>query len=137
MLGHLRRSGSRQLVAALLIFALMLQGMAVAVAVGSMAFNASGQDPDWPGLVICHHDGSVDAAANDSNAALPGQAPEGSGAHCIFCLAGAAHALEALLPGAAFHVIIQAIASWPFTEWRLPPVTVDASARPRGPPPVA
>jgi hypothetical protein len=135
MLGRLRRSGSRQFAAVILIFALMLQGLAVAAA--GWAVNAAGEDPDWPGFEICHHNDPADAGANTDagNATMPGGAPQGSGVHCIFCLAGAAQgALEALLPSTAFHVVLCAIVPWPFTEWRLPPLTVDASARPRGPP---
>jgi hypothetical protein len=131
MLGRLRRSVSRQFTAVALIFALMLQGMAVAAASPQMAANA---DPNSLGFEICHHSGLTEDAGD---AAAPGGAPEGSGAHCIFCLAGTGYALDALLPTADFHVIINVIAPWSFTAWRLPQVTVDASARPRGPPPLA
>jgi hypothetical protein len=131
MLGRLRRSVSRQFSAMALIFALMLQSMAVAAAAGPIV---AGADPNWPGFEICLHNGAAQA---DGNAATPGGAPEHSGVHCIFCLAGSGQALEAPLPNADFHIIERASAPWPFTEWRLPAFTVDATARPRGPPPAA
>ena len=131
MLGQLRRSVSRQFTAVALVVALILQSMAVAAASGS---SAAGSDSGWPGFEICQHNGPGEAGGDS---ATPGGAPEGFGAHCIFCLAGVAYALDAPLPSAEFHVITRVIASWPFTTLRLPALTVDASARPRGPPPVA
>ena len=134
MLGHLRRSVSRQAVA--LVAALILHGMAVASATSRLVANAAGMGPNWTGCEICLHgdpaqaDGNVDAG----NAATPGGAPERADVHCIFCLAGSGHASEALLPGTDFHIIERVSAPWPFTEWRLPALTVDATARPRGPP---
>jgi Protein of unknown function (DUF2946) len=117
----------------------MLQSMVVAAASGHVATKAADAAPDWPGVEICHHDGLAKDGGNTDagDAVSPGSAPEGSGAHCIFCLAGAAHALDAPLPSADFHVIIRSIVPWPFTAWRLPGLTVDASAQPRGPPLVA
>jgi hypothetical protein len=134
MLGRLRRSVSRQFTAVALVIALTLQGMAVAAASGHVAAKAADADPNWPGVEICLHNSAAEA---DGNAATPGGAPEHPGAHCVFCLAGSAYALEALLPNADFHVIINVIAPWPFTAWRLPVLTVNASSRPRGPPPIA
>jgi hypothetical protein len=123
MLWRLRRSGWRRFAVAILMFAIMLQSVAVA-AYRHDVIN----DANWADFEICHHD-SGDAGA-------PGSVPNHSAdAHCIFCLAGAMYALEAPVPGAESHVILFAIVQWPFTAWRLPPVTVDASARPRGPPP--
>jgi hypothetical protein len=134
MLGRLRRSTRRQFTAMALIVALMLQSMAVAAATGR---PTAGPDSDWPGFEICQHNSHGDAGGDHRDATAPGGAPEHSGAHCIFCLAGAAYALETPFTSADFHVILRAIAPWPFTAWRLPALTVDASARPRGPPPVA
>jgi hypothetical protein len=136
MLGRLRRSASRQFSAVVLIFALMLQGMAVAAAAGRVV---AGTDPSSPGFEICLHNGPAEPGGNADagGAATPENTPEHAGAHCIFCLAGTGYALETLLPSADFHVIINVIAPWRFTAWRLPALTVDASARPRGPPPAA
>jgi hypothetical protein len=123
MLGQLRRSGWRPFAAAILIFAVMLQSMAAA-ACGLGAINdANGTD-----FEICHHDGGDAGAPGDG---VPDHSID---AHCIFCLAGAMYALEAPVPGAESHVILFAIVPWPFTVWRLPPLTVNVTARPRGPP---
>ena len=139
MLGRLRRSVSRQFTAAALVVALMLQGMAVAAASGHVAAKAAGADPNWPGFEICQHSCPTEDGGNTDagDAAPPGSAPVPSGAHCIFCLAGATYALEAALADVEFHVIILTITPWTFPVWRLPAATVDASARPRGPPPAA
>jgi hypothetical protein len=123
-LGHV----GRQLAAAVLIFALMLQS--VAAATGRVAATAA-NDAGWAAFELCHHNGSAD---DEGNASAPPGVPENSDAHCIFCLAGASYALQAVLPSAAFHIIIIAIVPWTFTAWRLPARTVEASARPRGPP---
>jgi hypothetical protein len=130
MLGRLRRSEGWQFAAAILIFALMLQGTALAVATGRLAANAAG-DANWAGFEICRRSGPANGGGN----AAPGSTPERqSDTHCIFCLAGLAYALEAL-PSAKFHIVAFTILPWPFTVWRLPAHTVDASVRPRGPPP--
>jgi Protein of unknown function (DUF2946) len=132
MLQQLRRSVSRQFTAVALIVALMLQGMAVAAASGRVATKTGDADQNSLSFEICRH-----SNADAGDAAAPGSAPERAGAHCVFCLAAAVYALEAPLPDADFHVIHRAIAPWHFTAWRLPALTVDASARPRGPPPAA
>jgi hypothetical protein len=131
LLHGLTRTG-RQFAAIVLTFALLLQGIALAAASGRLAANAA-TDAGWAGFELCQHSGSDDGG----NASAPAGAPENSNAHCIFCLAGASYALQAPLPSAAFHVIIIAIVPWTFTVWRLPALTVDSSARPRGPPPTA
>jgi hypothetical protein len=88
--------------------------------------------PSQTGSEICHHDGSPD---DGGNAGAPGSVPDHSSCtHCIFCLAGAMYALEAPLPWSEFHIVILTVVQWLFTVWRLPALTVDASARPRGPP---
>jgi hypothetical protein len=122
----------RQVAAAVVIFALMLQSVALAATTGPTANTAT--DPGWVAFELCHHNGSAD---DGSDASAPAGAPENSDAHCIFCLAGASYALQAPLPSAAFHIVIIAIVPWTFTVWLLPALTVDASARPRGPPPTA
>jgi hypothetical protein len=129
MLGRLWRSGGEQFVATILIFALMLQSMALAVATGRLAARA-----DWTGFEICQHSGP---ASTGSNTAAPGGgSQQWSDAHCTFCLAGATHALGAEPASAEFQPVAFAILPWTFTVLRLSAHTVDASARPRGPPPV-
>jgi hypothetical protein len=123
----------RQFAAVVLTFALLLQGMALATATGRLAPNAA-TDAGWVAFELCHHNGSADEGGN---ASAPGGAPENSDTHCIFCLAGASSALQAVLPSAAFHIIIIASVPRTFTAWRLPILTVDAAVRPRGPPPTA
>ena len=118
----------RQFAAIVLTFALLLQG----VATGRFAANAA-TDASSAAFELCHHNSS----ANEGNASAPAGVPENSDAHCIFCLAGASYALQAPVPSVAFHIIIIAIVPWPFTVWRLPALTVDGSARARGPPPTA
>jgi hypothetical protein len=123
----------RQFAAVVLTLALMLQSVALAAATGGLAANAA-TDAGWAGFELCHHNGSGD---DGGNAFAPSGAPENSDAHCIFCLAGAIYALQPPLPSAAFHIIIITIAPWIFTVLLLPALTVDANARPRGPPPAA
>ena len=130
----LGRTG-RQIAAAVLIFALLLQGAAFAVAAGRVAADAAG-DRDWAGFELCRHSSGTD---DGGGAAQPGGAPESPAPDrcCVFCLAGANFVLGALAYTPAFHTIICAIEPWTFTVLRLPTLTVDASARPRGPPPQA
>jgi hypothetical protein len=132
MLGRLRKSAGigRQLAVAVLIFALMLQGMASAFATGLSAASL-GSDVNWGGFELCRH--------ADGGTGQPGTAPDSSAdeRHCVFCLAGATFALDTGAPAPAFHAIVLAIAPWNFIAYRLPALTVTASARPRGPPPVA
>jgi hypothetical protein len=133
MLGRLRRSGSRQFYAVALIFALMLQSVALAVAAGRLAANA-GADSNQTGFEICRHNGP---ASDSGEAAAPGNAPERSNAQCASCCLAATPAVAAPLPSAVFHVVTFTLVPWTFTAWRLPALTVDASVRPRGPPPAA
>jgi hypothetical protein len=120
----------RQLAATVLIFALVLQSVALAAATGRLTANAA-TDAGWAAFELCQHSGSAD------NSVAPGGAPESFDSHCIFCLAGVSYALDAPLPSVAFQIITITIVPWVFTVWRLPALTVDASARPRGPPSAA
>ncbi len=117
----------RQLAATMLIFALLLQGVAFAFASGSLAATPAG-DIGRAGLELCLHD--------TSGADPAGGTPEKPAAdqHCIFCLAGTPYVLDAAASAPPFRTIAFAMVSWPFVAWRLPAVTVNASARPRGPP---
>jgi hypothetical protein len=111
----------RQLAASALVFALLFQGMMFAVAGAQIAANALGS-VDWVGSPLCRHDG--------------GSAPQQPAAdgHCVFCIVGANYVLGAPSYALEFHIIIVATTPRPLTAWRLTPATVDASARPRGPP---
>jgi hypothetical protein len=117
----------RQLAAAVLTFALLLQGVAFAFASGRLAAAAAG-DIDRAAFALCLHD----TGGSDPG----GGAPElpATDQHCIFCLAGVTYVLGALASAPAFHIIAFAVLSWSFSAWRLPAATVNASARPRGPP---
>lgn len=118
----------RRFTACVLVFALVLHGIAFTLTGARLAANPV-STADLAGFQLCRHDGGT----------APGGAPESPAAdtHCIFCLAGANY-----VPGTAtiapdFHTIVFATVSWPFVARRLPATTVDASARPRGPPPAA
>lgn len=128
MLGRLRRSGllAQQLGAALLIFALLLQGMAVAFATGRLAAAASG-DLSWAGFELCRHDGGAAQLGGDPDGPATTQ-------HCIFCLAGVAAAVGPPAPAAKSVAIVFVIVPWQFVPWRLPADPVRVSAQPRGPP---
>ena len=116
----------RQVVAGVLMYALVVQGMAFALT--NARLNETIADNNW---VVCHHDGGASE--------LPGNAPESPSrrAHCIFCLAGAAFVLSGPAPRSDIRVVSIAAAAWPLLVWQLPAHTVDAATRPRGPPPVA
>jgi hypothetical protein len=120
------RSGWQRLTACVLVFALILQGVTFTLASARLA--AADPTDTAAGFELCRHDGGT----------AGGGAPEGpiADSHCIFCLAGATY-LDA--PGAApeSHTITFVALSWSFQAWRLPAVTVNASARPRGPPLIA
>jgi hypothetical protein len=108
------------------VLALVVQSIAFALAGARLAADAVGT-ADLAGFELCRHDGGA------------GGGPETPAAdsHCIFCLAGVAYVLGTPAAPPAFHTIAIAVVSWPFVVWRLPAATVDASARPRGPPPAA
>jgi hypothetical protein len=130
MLGRLRQSEGRQFAAMIVIFALMLQSILLAVASARLFANAAG-DTNFAGFEICSHNSATYAGGN---AAAPGSAPKRSDTQCCISCLGGAHALEAPLLSAEFHLIALKILPWIFTEWRIPAVTVHAGARPRGPP---
>jgi hypothetical protein len=120
--------GWRRLTACLLVCALFLHGMTGAIASVRLAADPAG-GADWAGFELCRHDNAAPAQ--------PG-APDGQGGdtHCVFCVAGPGFVLA---PPAVstFSPVEISIAPWPLVAWRVAPATVDASARPRGPPPAA
>jgi hypothetical protein len=116
------QGGWRRLTACALVLALVIQGIAFTLAGARLAADAT---TDWTAFELCRHDG-----------AGPGGAPEAPAADscCILCLAGAAYVLDTPSAAPGFQAIAFALGPWRFEAWRLPTVTVDASARPRGPP---
>ena len=120
----------RQLAAAVLTFAILLQGVAFAFASGRLAAAAAG-DIDRAAFALCLHD------ADGSDRAGGAPEPPATDQHCIFCLAGATYVFGELASAPAFHTIAFVMVPWPFVAKRLPAATVNASARPRGPPLVA
>jgi hypothetical protein len=118
----------RQVTAYALIYALVLQGMIVALAGAS--FVGTADNRGISSYEICHHDGATPDA--------PSQAPDQSdNSCCIVCLAGASYVVADVDVLIDLHPIEFAAVRWPTTT--LPSLTriVDANARPRGPPAAA
>jgi hypothetical protein len=120
------RSGWQRLTACVLVFALILQGVAFTLAGARLA--AADPTDTAAGFELCRHDGG----------SAGGGAPENPGgdSHCIFCLAGATY-IDAPAAASESHTIMFAVLSWSFNAWRLPAATVNAGARSRGPPLIA
>ena len=115
------RSGWRRLTASVLVFALILQGIAFTLAGARLA-----DDPaDSAGFALCRHDGGAAGGGEPKRPSADG--------HCIFCLAGAT-CLDAPAAVSQSHAITFAVLSWSSNTWRSPAAAVNASARPRGPP---
>lgn len=119
--------GWRQVTAGVLVYALVLQGLAVAL-VGAQLAASAAADGVLAGYELCHHD----AGASD----VPVNGPEApaESAHCIFCLVAANQAADVPAGAPEYVAVAVPMAPWPFVVWRLPAATVDPSARPRGPP---
>jgi hypothetical protein len=119
----------RRLTACLLVYALLMHGIAFATAGARFTLDPAGT-PDSAGFELCRHD------AGAPNQQAPDQ--PATDTHCAFCVAGPGFVLEP--PLAAFtqiHPVEISLAPWPMVAWRFAPATVDASARPRGPPAAA
>ena len=123
----------RRVTAALLICALFIHGISFAVS-GAVAGPRLSADAvggaDWAGFELCRHDNAAPA--------LPG-GPDGQAGdtHCVFCVAGPGFVLAPPAASTSFCPVEISITPWPLVTWRLAPATVDASSRPRGPPPAA
>jgi hypothetical protein len=119
----------RRLTACFLVYALFMHGLAFAMAGARVNVDPTSA-PDWAAFELCRHD------AGAPNQSAPDQ--PATDTHCVFCVAGPGFVLE---PPAAlftqFHLVEISLAPWPMVAWRLAPATVDASARPRGPPTAA
>jgi hypothetical protein len=128
----------RQLTACLLICALFVHGIAFALSSAMAGAGTSGAGlstdgagaADWAGFQLCRHDN----AAPEQPGSPGGLAGD---THCVFCVAGPGFVLEPPAVSTVFCPAELSIAPWPLVAWRLATTTVDASARPRGPPPVA
>jgi hypothetical protein len=123
----------RRLTACLLICALFLHGIAFAMA-GAMSgarLSADGASvADFAAFELCRHEKAATEQPGD-----PGS-PAGD-SHCVFCVAGPGFVLEPPAISSLFHPVEISTVPLPLMAWRLAPATVDASARPRGPPTVA
>jgi hypothetical protein len=116
----------RHITACTLIFTLILQGMAVALAAASR-FDVAGS---VIGVEVCHHDGRTSD--------VPSQTPDQSDdICCIVCLAGTSYIPATLAFALVFYPIVFAAIRWPVRVSQLPSRTVDANTRPRGPPVMA
>ena len=114
--------------ACVVIYVLVLQGIALALA-GANSVGAA-DDVGGVGIELCHHDGG----APDSPSQTPAPFDDNC---CIVCLAGASYVAPTLAFALVFHPILFAVVRWPVAISHLPSRTVDANARPRGPPPAA
>jgi hypothetical protein len=116
----------RGVTACVLIYVLILQGMALALASASRL----GAPDSTLGVEVCHHDGGTSGA--------PSQTPSPSDdICCIVCLAGASYVSVTVAFALVFHPIVFAAVHWPVPVSQLPARTVDANTRPRGPPVMA
>jgi hypothetical protein len=106
----------QRLTACLLIYALFMHGIAFAVA-GAMSgarLSADGAGAAYlAAFELCTHN---NAAPGQPGAAGPGFVLEPPAVSTVFC------------------PVEISTTPWPLAAWRLAPATVDASARPRGPP---
>jgi len=121
----------QRLIACILIYALFLHALAISGAMTSAQLSADAAGgADWAGFELCRHD--------NANPALPGD-PDGQAGdtHCVFCVAGPGFVLSPPAVSTEYCPVKISVSPWPLMAWRLAPATVDASARPRGPPPAA
>jgi hypothetical protein len=116
----------RQITASALIYVLVLQGMALALASVSR-FDAL---DSAVGVELCHHN----AGTSDAPSQTPGPSDD---ICCIVCLASASYVSVTVAFALVFHPIVFAAVRWPVPVSQLPSRTVDANTRPRGPPVMA
>jgi len=116
----------RSLLSVVVAYAVAIQSLLIAVGGFSLPADA-GQNT--PAFELCLHDAAGEPA-------LPASNPDQSGCtHCIFCFAGAHHAVIGTAP-AVFHRVNVAImvVSWLGETFDLRWLTRYAIASPRGPP---
>jgi hypothetical protein len=117
------RNRWQRLTAGILVLALVLQGIAFTLAGARVA--AADPTDAAASFFLCRHDGGLGGGG-------PPKSPA-SDRHCIFCLTEATY-LDAPAAASAYHTITFGVLSWSLSAWRLSATTVNASARPRGPP---
>jgi hypothetical protein len=116
----------------LLAYAVAAQGLLIAV--GGFAAVAHA-DQNGPAFELCLHDAQATAqAAPNLPVENPGHGKAGC-THCIFCFAGAHHALIGSAP-VLFHRVGVAMtaAAWAADKHCLPRLSAHSIASPRGPP---
>lgn len=118
----------RPLIGVVVAYAVAVQSLLIAL--GGFALAAAPTNDASPAFELCLHDGGAAPA-------LPAGAPTHAPCtHCIFCFAGANHAVigspPALIHRAHFEVIE---ISWTLSEYHPPRVADHLIASPRGPPP--
>ena len=116
----------RSLLSVVVAYAVAIQSLLIAVGGFSLPSNA-GQNA--PAFELCLHDAAGEPA-------LPASNPDQSGCtHCIFCFAGAHHAVIGTAP-AVFHRVNVAtvVVGWPGDTTGLARLTRYRIASPRGPP---
>jgi len=123
----IKRSERRRsrFVAIALIYLVMLQGVVVTAANVKLVPDAADR---WASLELCLHDGG----SKDAPVDIPASPSDRH--HCILCLVGAAPVLPSQIIALPVHFVDMPAAHWTKDAWPLPAKTVDASARPRGPP---
>src|SRR5579859_1853686 len=101
----------RRLAAVVLVFALLLQSMAVA----ARLTTGSAGDTSLAGFELCKHDAGSESPSGDPAQRSADQE------HCLLCLAATAYVLGPSVPTPVFRTIAFAIVQWPCEAWRLPP----------------
>jgi len=119
----------RSLLSVVVAYAIAIQSLMIAVAGFSVPAEAS---QNGPAFELCLHDTS-------GAPALPADKPDLSGCtHCIFCFAGAHHAMVGAAPAFFGRVELAAVVvPWLGNERSIALITRHTIANPRGPPVVA
>jgi hypothetical protein len=127
--GGIRRRVGRSLVSVVVAYAIAVQSLLIAIAGFSVPADAGF---DAPAYTVCLHDES-------GTAKQPAGTPDHSGCtHCIFCFAGAHHAVIGAAPVFFGRVKLAAvIVPWLLHEPRAVRLARYIIANPRGPPVVA
>jgi hypothetical protein len=116
----------RPLIGVVVAYAVAAQ--ALLVALGGFPLVVQGHDR-VPGFELCLHDSQ---GAQQS----PADIPDRSGCtHCVFCFAGAHHAVIGAAPTVFHRIDIEAVQTpWPPDETDQPLIPAHSIASPRGPP---